>query len=68
MQKILFAVIILFTIACGNNEQSQQPAGNELRSVEGTERHNVQKSDTSTKENANERNTVSPEPPGKHGL
>ncbi len=68
MKKLAFIPLVFILASCADNKNPDQPASDELRSVEGTERNNVQKSDTSTHENANEQNTVSPEPPSKHGL
>jgi hypothetical protein len=68
MKKILLFGALAFMMGCADNSNPEQPADDDLRSVEGTERNNELRSDSATHKNANEQNTVTPEPPSKHGM
>jgi hypothetical protein len=68
MKKILLLASLGFILGCGNNHNPDQPSDDDMRNVEGTQRNNELRSDTATHQNANDQNTVSPEPPSKHGM
>jgi hypothetical protein len=68
MKKLFLLGAFALMMGCADNSNPEQPADDDLRNVEGTGRNNELRSDSTTHQNANEQNTVTPEPPSKHGM